>query len=87
MRHAGLQPGDPVILLLTHNQDILSGFWGCVLGGFVPVIMSPPQNAGCAPLCGSNAGPAQRRHIPGGDQHASALCCQRYSSGNCEVAA
>ncbi|MCP4701722.1 MAG: SDR family NAD(P)-dependent oxidoreductase [Gammaproteobacteria bacterium] len=44
LRQAGLQPEDKVILLLTHNQDILSAFWACVLGGFLPVIMAPPPS-------------------------------------------
>lgn len=42
LRQAGLQPQDKVILQLGDNYAILTAFWGCVLGGFVPVIMAPP---------------------------------------------
>ncbi len=37
LRALGLQPQDKVILQLRHNQDFLSTFWGCLLGGFIPV--------------------------------------------------
>ena len=33
----GLKPQDKVIFQLEHNQDFIAAFWGCVLGGFVPV--------------------------------------------------
>ncbi len=42
LRQQGLQPQDKVILQLTTNQDILAAFWGCVLGGFIPVIAAIP---------------------------------------------
>lgn len=42
LRHAGLQAQDKVILQLGSNYDILTAFWACVLGGFIPVIMAPP---------------------------------------------
>jgi len=42
LRQQGLQPQDKVILQLTANQDILAAFWGCVLGGFIPVIAAIP---------------------------------------------
>ena len=44
LRQAGLQPQDKVILQLGDNYAILTAFWGCVLGGFVPVIMAPPPS-------------------------------------------
>jgi non-ribosomal peptide synthetase component E (peptide arylation enzyme) len=37
-----LQVGDKVILQLENNCDIIPAFWGCVLGGFIPVIMEVP---------------------------------------------
>jgi acyl-CoA synthetase (AMP-forming)/AMP-acid ligase II/thioesterase domain-containing protein/NAD(P)-dependent dehydrogenase (short-subunit alcohol dehydrogenase family)/acyl carrier protein len=39
LRKLGLQPQDKVILQLVLTQDILAAFWGCILGGFIPVIM------------------------------------------------
>ena len=37
LRALGLKPQDPVILQLSRPQDFLATFWGCLLGGFVPV--------------------------------------------------
>lgn len=37
LRSLGLQPQDKVILQLNHNKDFLATFWGCILGGFIPV--------------------------------------------------
>jgi myxalamid-type polyketide synthase MxaB len=42
LRKSGLQPRDPVILQLAQPQEFLAGFWGCVLGGFVPVPIAVP---------------------------------------------
>ncbi len=42
LRHQGLKPGDKVIFQLEHNWDYIPAFWGCALGGFVPVPMSIP---------------------------------------------
>ncbi|PSB34990.1 type I polyketide synthase [Chlorogloea sp. CCALA 695] len=42
LRQLKLLAGDKVILLLKNNCDILPAFWGCVLGGFIPVIMEVP---------------------------------------------
>jgi len=44
LRILGLQPQDQVILQLPHPQDFLAGFWGCVLGGFVPVPIAVPPS-------------------------------------------
>ncbi|WP_375471346.1 SDR family NAD(P)-dependent oxidoreductase [uncultured Nostoc sp.] len=33
----GLKPQDKVIFQLQENHDFIAAFWGCVLGGFVPV--------------------------------------------------
>ncbi|NET25239.1 SDR family NAD(P)-dependent oxidoreductase [Okeania sp. SIO1I7] len=40
LRKIGLQPQDKVIFQLPKNQDFISAFWGCVLGGFIPVPVS-----------------------------------------------
>ncbi len=37
LRKLGLKPQDKVIFQLEENQDFISAFWACVLGGFVPV--------------------------------------------------
>ena len=40
LRNIGLKPQDKVIFQLEDNQDFICAFWGCVLGGFVPVLVS-----------------------------------------------
>lgn len=40
LRNLGLKPQDKVIFQLADNQDFICAFWGCVLGGFVPVPVS-----------------------------------------------
>lgn len=40
LRKLGLKPQDKVILQLERNQDFIPAFWGCQLGGFVPVPVS-----------------------------------------------
>ncbi|BAZ48116.1 AMP-dependent synthetase and ligase [Nostoc sp. NIES-4103] len=40
LRKLGLKPQDKVIFQLEENQDFIAAFWGCVLGGFVPVPMA-----------------------------------------------
>jgi acyl-CoA synthetase (AMP-forming)/AMP-acid ligase II/NADP-dependent 3-hydroxy acid dehydrogenase YdfG len=37
LRAAGVRPGDPVVFQLDRNVDFIEAFWGCLLGGFVPV--------------------------------------------------
>lgn len=37
LQRLGLRPGDAVILFVNDNEAFLSMFWGCVLGGIVPV--------------------------------------------------
>jgi ABC-type lipoprotein export system ATPase subunit/acyl-CoA synthetase (AMP-forming)/AMP-acid ligase II len=44
LRGEGLRPGDFAILLLTSSRDVLPAFWGCVLGGIVPTILSVPRS-------------------------------------------
>jgi fatty-acyl-CoA synthase len=36
---AGVQPGEVVILILQHGQDLIAAFWGAVLHGAIPSIM------------------------------------------------
>jgi acyl-CoA synthetase (AMP-forming)/AMP-acid ligase II/acyl carrier protein len=40
LRRLGLKPQDKVIFQLDRNQDFVPAFWGCVLGGFIPVPIS-----------------------------------------------
>ena len=40
LRQWGLEPQDKVILQLEKGQDFIPAFWGCVLGGFIPVPIS-----------------------------------------------
>jgi acyl-CoA synthetase (AMP-forming)/AMP-acid ligase II len=44
LKKLGLKPQDKVIFQLVNNQDFISAFWGCVLGGFVPVPISIAHN-------------------------------------------
>lgn len=38
-RQAGIAPGEVVVLILQHGQDLVFAFWGAVLGGQIPSIM------------------------------------------------
>ena len=44
LRQKGFQPKNLVILLLEDHRDLLSGFWGCILGGFIPLILDLPSH-------------------------------------------
>ncbi len=44
LRSKGLQPGDKIILQLEHDFDLIPAFWGCILGGFIPVILEVPPS-------------------------------------------
>ncbi|AIK96227.1 AMP-binding protein [Candidatus Odyssella acanthamoebae] len=37
LKEKGIQPQNKVIFQLSVNQDFITAFWACVLGGFVPV--------------------------------------------------
>lgn len=39
----GAGPGDIVVVILPHSRDLFSAFFGAVLGGQVPAILSPPS--------------------------------------------
>lgn len=43
LRDAGLRPGDSVLLHCDDNLNFVTGFWACLLGGFVatPIAMAP----------------------------------------------
>jgi acyl-CoA synthetase (AMP-forming)/AMP-acid ligase II len=40
----GLKPGQQVLLQMEQTREFITGFWGCILGGFVPVPLSIPQS-------------------------------------------
>jgi non-ribosomal peptide synthetase component F/NAD(P)-dependent dehydrogenase (short-subunit alcohol dehydrogenase family)/acyl carrier protein len=40
LRQLGLQPHDKVFFQFDLTQDFISAFWGCMLGGFIPVPLS-----------------------------------------------
>jgi acyl-CoA synthetase (AMP-forming)/AMP-acid ligase II len=44
LRHIGLRPGDRALFQFSDNQDFICAFWGCVLGGFVPVPAALPPS-------------------------------------------
>ncbi len=44
LQKQGLQAHDKVIIQLSENYDIISAFWVCLLGGFIPVITSVPPS-------------------------------------------
>ncbi len=44
LRQLGLKPEDKVIFQINHNWDFIPAFWGCILGGFVPVPISTASN-------------------------------------------
>ncbi len=38
-RKAGVQPGEVVVLILQHGEDLIFSFWGAILRGAIPSIM------------------------------------------------
>ncbi|MBX6384596.1 MAG: AMP-binding protein [Microbispora sp.] len=42
IRAAGVRPGETIILQIADDPELLTAFWACILGGFVPM----PVNAG-----------------------------------------
>lgn len=53
LRARGARPGEKIVLQIEDDPLLLTAFWGCVLGGFVPM----PVGAG--------SNPAQREAAPG----------------------
>jgi fatty-acyl-CoA synthase len=39
LEKASIQPGEVAILILEHGKDLVSAFWGAILGGVIPSIM------------------------------------------------
>lgn len=37
LRKLGLKPQSKVFLQLPRSQDFIAVFWGCILGGFIPI--------------------------------------------------
>ncbi|WP_160717760.1 non-ribosomal peptide synthetase/type I polyketide synthase [Chitinophaga solisilvae] len=37
LQHNGVQPGNEVILQVDDNKTFVQFFWGCIMGGFIPV--------------------------------------------------
>jgi fatty-acyl-CoA synthase len=37
--HSGIQPGEVVVLILQHGEDLIFSFWGAILHGAIPAIM------------------------------------------------
>ncbi len=46
LRNTGFRQGEPVPLLIARGAWFLPAFWGCALGGMVPVPLAPPSNRG-----------------------------------------
>ncbi|NET44335.1 SDR family NAD(P)-dependent oxidoreductase [Okeania sp. SIO2B3] len=46
LRKLGLKPQDKVIFQLQEIPDFISAFWGCLLGGFIPVPVSIVRSDG-----------------------------------------
>lgn len=42
LRQLEVAPQDKLLLLVSDRQQLLSAFWGCLLGGFVPLILEVP---------------------------------------------
>lgn len=40
LRKLGLKPEDKVVFQIESYQDLINAFWGCILGGFIPVPVS-----------------------------------------------
>ena len=39
LEREGIQPGEVVVLILQHGEDLVYSFWGTILGGSIPSIM------------------------------------------------
>ena len=39
LKRQGIQPGEVVVLILQHGEDLIYSFWGAVLQGAIPSIM------------------------------------------------
>ncbi|MEH2034150.1 MAG: SDR family NAD(P)-dependent oxidoreductase [Nostoc sp.] len=43
LRKLGLVPQDRIIFQFDQPQDFIPAFWGCILGGFIPIPLSVPH--------------------------------------------
>ena len=43
-RELGLTAGDKVILALSQKQEFIPAFWGCLLGGMIPIPLPAPTS-------------------------------------------
>lgn len=48
LRELGAEPGQAVVLHCADNRDFVTGFWACVLGGFVPTPLAPQAQSDAA---------------------------------------
>jgi acyl-CoA synthetase (AMP-forming)/AMP-acid ligase II len=39
LEHEGIQPGEVIVLILQHGEDLIYAFWGAILQGAIPSIM------------------------------------------------
>ena len=39
LRRQGIKPGEVVVLILQHGEDLVYSFWGAILHGAIPAIM------------------------------------------------
>jgi acyl-CoA synthetase (AMP-forming)/AMP-acid ligase II len=39
LEHEGIQPGEVIVLILQHGEDLIYSFWGAILQGAIPSIM------------------------------------------------
>ncbi|MDZ8093949.1 MAG: SDR family NAD(P)-dependent oxidoreductase [Nostoc sp. DedQUE05] len=44
LRKLGLVPQNRIIFQFDRPQDFIPAFWGCILGGFIPIPLSVPQS-------------------------------------------
>ncbi|MEH2172001.1 SDR family NAD(P)-dependent oxidoreductase [Nostoc sp.] len=44
LRKLGLVPQDRILFQFDQPQDFIPAFWGCILGGFIPIPLSVPQS-------------------------------------------
>ncbi|CAM5652316.1 hypothetical protein GCM10010261_61470 [Streptomyces pilosus] len=49
MREAGVRPGERVVLHIADEPELLTVFWACVLGGFVPLLVGTGGHRDAAP--------------------------------------
>ncbi len=49
LRRLGLDVGQPVLIQLSDPRAFLTAFWGCLLGGYVPVPLTPPRALAALP--------------------------------------